>query len=402
MALLFSGLSLVIYAVLCLKVPSEAVFRDGPLIVTVYRGAVCALGALSVVMLVTTSEHAFHSAISMHLAISLLLLVLFEQPEGNVPILMVAGLLPLSVYESFPLNLWLCGVYGALILGVCILSGSFPLVFLLQLALVAATVSLTGSLMGSYWEKVVALQAYVTRLEDNVAALARANSLSQDYARDIEEESRVAERLSLTRDIHDAIGYTLTNTIMAMEAVKMMVKSEPGRVGEYLEVTRGNTEEGLALIKRILREFRSKERTVDPCFIAVKKLVKVFTLSTGLAVRYEFGNVDLAELDRFGECVYHFIQEGLINAFRHGRARHVTLLFWDYGDSLRVTMDDDGSGCAAVLVPGIGLTGMVERAKPFGGHVTVEKASGGFRISIYLVKSGAGFTRDARAHDKED
>ena len=56
--------------------------------------------------------------------------------------------------------------------------------------------------------KVIPLQRYVNRLEENVASLTRANILSQDYAKDIELESRARERDRLTRDIHDAIGYT--------------------------------------------------------------------------------------------------------------------------------------------------------------------------------------------------
>jgi signal transduction histidine kinase len=173
---------------------------------------------------------------------------------------------------------------------------------------------------------------------------------------------------------------------MAMEAVKMMATTEPGRVGPYLEATRGNVEEGYAHIRQILRDFRSRERAQDTCYMAIKKLVNVFSLSTGLAVRFEFGNLDPALLDRFGECVYHFIQEGLINAFRHGRASKVTLLFWDFGEALRITLDDDGSGCAAAPVPGIGLNGMIERSTALEGKVAVERFTRGFRISMTLPK----------------
>ena len=63
----------------------------------------------------------------------------------------------------------------------------------------------------------------------NVSTLTRANFLSQNYAKDVEAESRTMERQRLTRDIHDMIGYTLTNSIMMFEAVKVMVKNEPER-----------------------------------------------------------------------------------------------------------------------------------------------------------------------------
>ena len=402
MSILFFCLAWTIDAFLFVDVPAKAEFFQAFPLPSVYRWAVLALAASALLMLLVRSERSFRGIVGFHLGVSVMLLAFHRLPAGSVILLLAVGLLPLVVYEPFPVNLYLCGGHIAVIIGACALTGSYDVLLMCQLAVVAALLSLAGSLMGRYWERVVALEALVTRQEDNVAALARANSLSQDYARDVEEESRVAERLSLTRDIHDAIGYTFTNTIMALEAVKMMVKNEPERAEQYLEVTRGNAEEGLATIKRILREFRKRERSLDSCFLAIKKLVKVFTLSTGLDVRYEFGNIDVAVLDLFGECVYHFIQEGLINAFRHGRARRVSLLFWDYGDALRVTMDDDGSGSGAEVVPGIGLTGMIERARPHGGRVAIERTTGGFRISLYLANSERTAEGDERVRQGED
>jgi signal transduction histidine kinase len=387
MSVLFFCLAWAIDAILIAETPAEADWVRVLHLPSVYRWAVLMLAALALLMLLARSEQTFRGLVGIQLSAALAVLVFYRLPVEGVLLLLLSGLLPLVVYEPFAVNVCLCGGYLVVIVGACGLTGGYNALMLGQLAVAGILFALTGSLMGRYWERVVSLEAQVTRQEDNVAALARANSLSQDYAREIEEESRVAERLSLTRDIHDAVGYTLTNTIMAMEAVKVMVKSEPERVERYLEVTRRNAEEGLAAIKRMLRDFRSRERSVDSCVIAIKKLVKVFTLSTGLSVRYEFGNLDVAVLDLFSECVYHFIQEGLINAFRHGRARNVALLFWDYGGSLRVTMDDDGSGCGPEIVPGIGLTGMAERAKPYGGRVQIERNSGGFRISLYLAKA---------------
>ncbi len=130
----------------------------------------------------------------------------------------------------------------------------------------------------------------------------------------------------------------------------------------------------------------------------MKKLVKVFTISTGLHVRYEMGNVDIRDLERFPEAVYHFVQEGLINAFRHGHASRVGIMLWDYGDALRITLDDDGVGCAGEVVPGIGIAGMRERAALAGGSVTIDATETGFRISMYLpTRKGAGMDTPARS-----
>ena len=226
MSILFLCLAWTVDAFLLIEVPAQAdVVRALPLS-PAYRWAVLALAALALLMLIAKSDHTFRGLAAIHLAVSMVLLVLYKLPVGSVLLLLAVGVLPAAVYEPFPVNLCLCGVHVAVIVGTCGVAGRYPALLLCQLAAAAALLSLTGSLMGRHWERVVSLEALVTRQEDNVAALARANSLSQDYARDVEEESRVAERLSLTRDIHDAIGYTLTSTIMALEAVKMMVNAE--------------------------------------------------------------------------------------------------------------------------------------------------------------------------------
>jgi signal transduction histidine kinase len=319
---------------------------------------------------------------------------MFSQPAGNLPLYLVANLLPLGIYVRFPQNGVFCAIVAVCVMGVLVLTGRYEALTLAGLALVAIAVGMTGCLTGYYRESIIPLQRYVNRLEENVSSLTRANSLTQDYARDVEEESRVAERQRLTRDIHDAIGYTLTNTIMAMEAVKMMVRGNPERVPEHLEAARKNTEEGLANIKRILRDFRNQTRVAESCFRAIRKLVKVFALSTGMEVRFEFGNADVAALDPVGECAYHFVQEGLINAFRHGRAERVTILLWDYGDTVRITLDDDGTGSPEQPTSGIGIAGMRERAALVGGRVQVDHHVGGFRISMHLPKVGGDGRRE--------
>ncbi len=86
-------------------------------------------------------------------------------------------------------------------------------------------------------------------------------------------ESRMRERDRLTRDIHDTIGYTLTNTVMMAEAIKVMVRTEPDRIPEHIRRIRAHTEEGLASIRKILRDFRAREPEKESVYWTVKKLV---------------------------------------------------------------------------------------------------------------------------------
>ena len=56
------------------------------------------------------------------------------------------------------------------------------------------------------------------RLDEAVGRLTSANLTFQDLASTAQERSAEDERKRITREIHDAIGYALTNLIMTMEA----------------------------------------------------------------------------------------------------------------------------------------------------------------------------------------
>ena len=74
-------------------------------------------------------------------------------------------------------------------------------------------------------------------------------------------------------------------------------------------------------------------------------------------------------------------------------------MFWNYGDYLRILLDDDGTGNAADLTPGIGIAGMRERALLVGGRVSIDAAETGFRISMYLPMGKEDVDKD-KASDR--
>lgn len=349
-----------------------------------FRVIVVLLFTISFQMLATRYSMKLRIAAVAHVGLTWLLIAAFTQPVEYGYLLVTINLIPLATYERFPENLVQCAVF---LVPTILLEWWFWRADALSIVTLVITTLLAaafGILMTRYRETTISLQKYTNRLEENVTSLTRANSLSQDYARVIEEQSREAERLKLARDIHDIVGYTLTNNIMMMEAVKVMSRSEPERIPHYVESLRHHTEEGLASIKTMLASFRSAQRPRETIGSGIVKLVHVFTLSTGLQVQYEFGNTSWELFEPYAETVYHFVQEGLINAFRHGRASRVTLIFWDYGTELRITVSDDGVGSPDSIAEGIGIQGMRERARDEGGRVVIDRTMPGFRISICL------------------
>lgn len=78
-----------------------------------------------------------------------------------------------------------------------------------------------------------------------------------------------------------------------------------------------------------------------------------------------------------------------MNIARHANASQVTLALWQEGDSICMTVQDNGSGIASwqeANRPGShGLTIMRERAEAFGGNLEVSSGPGqGTRIQMSI------------------
>jgi len=85
------------------------------------------------------------------------------------------------------------------------------------------------------------------------------------------------------------------------------------------------------------------------------------------------------------------VQEGLTNAVRHGRAERIEIRIARTGDTVTVSVRDNGTGCST-LKEGFGLRHMRERLEMLGGTLTfgnldkdAEDGYTGFFITVCLT-----------------
>jgi signal transduction histidine kinase len=230
-----------------------------------------------------------------------------------------------------------------------------------------------------YREDLVTVQERHRRLDVSIGQLTRLNQEYQDTVIRVESESAEAERKRITRDIHDVVGYTLTNNIMLMEAATDMVRLNPLGVSKMLNVARENAEEGLQRVRDTLYSLRFRQENAPYGLASIQRLVSTFSLATGIRVVTNFSNVPARLPHGLDVAVYHLIQEGLINAFRHGKASTIDLVLSVVAEELHVRVSDDGVG-SDDTVAGIGLKGMSERVARYGGTVRWTGSTGGFTV----------------------
>lgn len=250
------------------------------------------------------------------------------------------------------------------------------------LALIPGTVLLLVVLLRRSVELFRSERSYSTRMDEAVNSLMDANIAFQQYAQAVEEESTLTERRRISREIHDSVGYTLVNLMMMMENAADMIQ-ENGELLELLRTARQQAGEGLQETRRAVRSFRQDKPVEIVGLHAIRRLVSAFEEATRVHVLIRYSNMPMTLGTDVDKAIYRTIQEGLTNAFRHGRATEIHVDLWMDEDGVRVVVEDNGHGADAVH-EGVGLTGMKERLGKLGGSLAFGNLANGFQVRAYL------------------
>ncbi len=220
-------------------------------------------------------------------------------------------------------------------------------------------------------------------LDSAIDRIAAVNAGFQSALARAEASSVRNERNRITREIHDIVGYALTNQQMMLEAALMLVDGAGGRLGELLSMAKEGVAEGLRETRKTLYELRKMEEPLELGFGALLKAARNFEAVTGIRVSVDFTNA-LGDLGHAAWLsIYRLVQESMINSFRHGQAKSISVTFREDGSRIYVLVRDDGKG-ARELIEGIGIKGMRERMAALGGELSVGNAADGFAVSASL------------------
>jgi signal transduction histidine kinase len=303
-------------------------------------------------------------------------LVMTELEGGAASILCVVYSAAVAA-SHWPLVAWGAPVAGAAPLPAALLGMYF--LFLVWLV----------GLVGSRGQKIRRQNEELERIDRTVRALSEANLDFQELATRVQRETQEQERKRITREIHDIVGYTLTNIQMMMEAATDLVRRDSSGLEDLLVKSRDQAQRGLLETRRAMRNLRAVSEVRSSGLRRVSEVARIFERATKVAVRLNFGNTPDSLGARVDDVVYRMVQECLTNALRHGNATEITVSFWIVGKALRLSISDNGVG-SKEIVPGIGLSGMAERLAHVGGTMKAENAPFGFLVlSEIPLKEGA-------------
>jgi signal transduction histidine kinase len=238
---------------------------------------------------------------------------------------------------------------------------------------------LVGSLTTLYfiaWQTFVFSAGHIAASEGRRGReLARVNAELQATQELLADSSRMAERLQISRELHDSLGHHLTVLNVNLELAKQTVE---GRAAEPVREAQAVTRLLLADVREVVSSLR-EDQPVD--------LRRAFeTLAAGTPeprVHLSFPE-DLEIHDPSqAHALFRCAQEAITNAVRHARARNLWIELEKKENGIALRARDDGRGTVAVRT-GNGLQGMRERLEEIGGRLEIESRPGqGFSLRAW-------------------
>lgn len=232
------------------------------------------------------------------------------------------------------------------------------------------------------------LDKQASRLRETIEELSAANLGYSSFTQLAKQQSALEERKRITREIHDGVGYTLTNIIMLSEVTLDICPPEDARLKENIAAIRMQAKNGLFDTRRALRELRSTDKGLPRGISAIESLITTYKRATGIEAKVEQYVEDrVIEQPSIFLTIYRFIQEALTNTFRHGHANNAWIRFQRVEDWLIISVSDNGMG-ASTVTEGIGLQGMRERIEFLGGELRYQGLDGFTVIARLPIREG--------------
>jgi signal transduction histidine kinase len=206
--------------------------------------------------------------------------------------------------------------------------------------------------------------------------LRRVNSELRATQSLLEENTRIAERVRIARELHDLVGHHLTALTLNLEVVTHLVD---GKVLEHVQQAHSLARLLLVDVREVVSDMR-KDDMVNLAD-ALNKLIEGVPKPW---IHLDLPSVAVMIEPQRAQVLLRCVQEMITNSVRHARARNLWLRLSISTEGLALSARDDGVGTHKIAA-GNGLTGMEERLKQMGGKLEIESVAGeGFALHAWL------------------
>jgi signal transduction histidine kinase len=190
------------------------------------------------------------------------------------------------------------------------------------------------------------------------------------------ESSRIAERMRITRDLHDVLGHHLAALAIQLE---ISANSSPEQTQDCVKKAQVSCTRLLSELRHVVNVFRSADSLdLGRALSVLADNVPGITLHLDLPQNFEV--TDGARAHAILRC----IQEATTNTIKHAAAANLWITISVVNEIVEITARDDGRGAGGAK-PGAGLVGMRERLEQLGGGLNYELGKqSGFSFRAWL------------------
>jgi len=210
-------------------------------------------------------------------------------------------------------------------------------------------------------------------------ALEEANRQLVRHSSTLEQLATSRERNRLSRELHDTVAHTLSGLTVQLEALNTAWKKIPAKAQEMVDLMLQTTRDGLNETRRTLKNLRAAPLEDMGLALAVRALAEDFAKRNNWKADLDI-QTDLDDIDpEIEQTFYRIAQESLENVARHANAQKVKLLLKQTKQSLRLSVEDNGSGFDADSVDQnerLGIQLLRERAELIGAKLKVKSKLG--------------------------
>ncbi|MBI4908770.1 MAG: sensor histidine kinase [Acidobacteria bacterium] len=220
---------------------------------------------------------------------------------------------------------------------------------------------------------------YILRLERDLAvryleisqARAELETLSAGIVAAQEEERR-----GISRELHDEVGQSLSALLVDVGNATAAAGKDNPRLLDNLRSIRRLAEGSLQVVRNMSLLLRPSMLDDFGLVPALRWQAREFLRRHAVEVEVKASEIADSLPDPVNTCIYRVVQEALNNVARHADATHVSVFVRNESGRVLVAIQDNGKGFNPTSEKGLGLLGIEERARHFGGRARVESAPG--------------------------
>lgn len=212
-----------------------------------------------------------------------------------------------------------------------------------------------------------------------------------------EQNARLEERETISRNIHNSVGHSITAAIMTLDAADMLFEQQPERAREKMNQATTRIRGSLDQIRQAVRVLDHKNEFVsmEDFQNEISIIIDSFMMDTMRQVTFlcESSHTQAMIPREHTEFLSGAVEEILSNGVKHGNAERFHIYIQSDQAHIKVTVQDNGTSDFRAensekrIQDGFGIRKMISYTQRFGGYVTYGNNQG-FITEIQLPLYG--------------